>query len=121
MKGFVMKKSLILIFLIFVISSLISSCATVSGIETITDGVAINNSNFIYVGTIEKTAKSVYFLGIGGGNPEFKAFEALKGYANLKAGDVLTNYKVFTQTSYGLLGIIVEKQVTVTVDIIHFN
>ena len=115
-----MKKALFII-VVFLVSLIMSSCATVSGIGAITDGIAINNSNFSYVGTIEKSASSVYILGIGGGNPEHKAFDALKGYANLKGGDVLTNYKVFTQTTFGLFGIIVEKQVTVTADIIHFN
>ncbi len=99
-----------------------TSCITQSALTAMSDGTAISSSNFSYVGTVQAEAETTIYLYLfGGSNVDQQVIDELRKKANLKDGQCLTNIRVTTEESLVLFGIVINKKVKGTADIVQFK
>jgi hypothetical protein len=115
-----MKRKIILALITIAITLGFTSCATFSGLDTISNNTILNAANFEYVKTVREQASTTYFLGLFGGKPEQKAIDRLRISAKLQPNQALTNYSI-TKSFTTFFGIISVKTVTATADIVQFK
>lgn len=121
-RGKKMKKKVLAIVAVVAMAFTMTSCMTQSALTALSDGTSINSSNFSYVGTVQAQAKtSVYLLLFGGSNVEQQVMDELKKKADLKPGQCLTNIRVTSEEQYVVGGIIINKTVRGTADIVQFK
>ncbi len=117
-----MKKRVLFLFAAVVMAFSMSSCITQSALTAMSDGTAISSSNFTYVGTVQAEAEtSIYLYLFGGDNVDQKVMDELKMKAHLTDGQVLTNIRVTTEEQLVLFGVIINKKVKGTADIVQFK
>lgn len=99
----------------------LSSCATLSDLNAISDGTSLNAANYDYVRSVKESASSTYILGMfGGSNAERRAYDSLKEKANLQSNQALTNYAVTTSNRI-VFGVLIIKTVVVSADVVQFR
>ena len=105
-----------------VVALSMSSCMTLSGVSAMSDGTAISTANFTYVGTVQAQAEtSIYLWLFGGDNVEQQVIDQMRSKTNLKDGQVLTNIRVTAEEQYVVMGLIINKTVRGTADIVEFK
>ena len=120
-RDIIMRKRIIVLFAAAIGLLGLSSCATLSSLNAISDGTSLNAANYDYVRTVKESASSTYILGIfGGSNVERKAYDSLKEKANLQSNQALTNFAITTSNRV-ILGIVVVKTVVATADVVQFR
>lgn len=117
-----MKKKVLSIVAMIALAFSMSSCITSGALTAMSDGTAINSSNFSYVGTVQAEAStSYYFYLFGGKDIESEVMADLKKKANLKPGQTLTNYRIVTEEQMVFFGAVINKKVKGTADIVQFK
>lgn len=106
--------------LLALLAFVLTSCSTLSNLDAISDGTALNSANFEIVRTVEATASAIYVLGFAGGTTEHDAIKKLKESANLQPYQTLTNYSV-TTSARSYFGLVVKKTTTATADVVQFK
>lgn len=116
-----MKKCKYLFLSVIVAMLGLSSCTTLSNLDTMDNNlVMLNSANFKYVRTISESSSATYVFGLIGGNPEKEAIEKLKKSANLQPNQAVTNVAI-TKSRQSIFGIVMIKTITATADIVEFN
>ncbi len=117
-----MKKRILALVAVVAMAFTMTSCVTNGALTAMSDGTAISAANFTYVGNVQAQAEtSVYLYLFGGANLEQQVMDELKKKANLKDGQCLTNIRVVTEEQMVLFGIIINKTVRGTADIVQFK
>ena len=99
-----------------------TSCISQSALTAMSDGTAISAANFTYVGTVQAEATtSIYLYLFGGSNVDQQVMDELRKKANLKDGQCLTNIRVTTEEQLVLFGVVINKKVKGTADIVQFK
>ena len=117
-----MKKKVLFLFAAVVMAFSMSSCITQSAMSAMSDGTAISSANFSYVGTVKAEAEtSIYLYLFGGSNVEQQVLDELRKKANLKDGQVLTNIRITAEEQLVVFGIVINKKVKGTADVVQFK
>ena len=117
-----MKKRVLALVAVIAMAFSMTSCVTDAALTAVSDGTSISAANFTYVGTVQAQAEtSVYLYLFGGDNLEQQVMDELKKKANLKDGQCLTNIRVTTEEQLVVFGIIINKTVRGTADIVQFK
>lgn len=99
-----------------------TSCITSGAVTAMSDGTAISAANFNYVGTVKAEASTSYYLYLfGGSNVEQQVMDELRKKADLKPGQCLTNIRITTEEQMVVFGIVINKTVRGSADIVQFK
>ena len=117
-----MKKTILSLIAVVAMAFSMTSCMTAGNLTAMSDGTAISAANFSYVGTVTAQAETSYYLYLfGGSNIEQQVMDELRTKADLKPGQCLTNIRVTTEEQMVLFGVVINKTVRGTADIVQFK
>ncbi|MGX8712557.1 MAG: DUF6567 family protein [bacterium] len=117
-----MKKTILSLIAVVAMAFSMTSCITSGNITAMSDGTAISAANFTYVNTVTAQAETSYYLYLfGGSNIEKQVMDELRKKADLKPGQCLTNIRITTEEQMVVFGIIINKTVYGTADIVQFK
>ena len=117
-----MKKKVLFLVAAVVMAFSMTSCITQSALTAASDGTAISSANFTYVNTVRAEAEtSIYLYLFGGDNIDQKVIDELRVKANLKDGQCLTNIRITTEEQLVVFGLVINKKVRGTADVVQFK